>query len=56
MRTNIKIDMEYLEILKDLIKPGDGKSQKDYLHAMIFYFKETGIDPTAKTRLTADEL
>jgi hypothetical protein len=56
LRTNIKIDTEYLEILKDLIKSGDDKSQKDYLHAMITYFKETGIDPTAKTRSTADEL
>lgn len=56
METTLKIDKEYLEVLKDLLKDSDIKTQKDYVHSMLLYFKETGINPSAKTKSIADEL
>jgi hypothetical protein len=56
METTLKIDKEYLDILKGLSKESEIKTQKEYVQSMILYFKETGIDPKAKNRSTAEEL
>jgi hypothetical protein len=56
METTLKIDKEYLDILKELSKENGTKTQKEFVQSMILYFKETGIDPKAKNRSTAEEL
>jgi hypothetical protein len=56
METTLRIDKDYLDVLKDLVKESDIKTQKDYVESMILYFKETGINPKVKNRSTADEI
>lgn len=56
METTLKIGKDYVDILKDLVKESDIKTQKDYVESMILYFKETGINPKIKNRSTADEI
>jgi hypothetical protein len=56
METTLRIDKEYLEVLKELSKESGVKTQKEYVQAMILYFKETGIDPKAKNKSTTEEL
>jgi hypothetical protein len=56
METTLKIGKDYVDILKDLVKESDIKTQKEYVETMILYFKETGINPKVKSRSTADEI
>jgi hypothetical protein len=56
METTLRIDKDYVDILKDLVKESDIKTQKEYVESMILYFKETGINPKVKNRSTADEI
>lgn len=56
MAYHIVIDDSYKSILEGLIEQEKFKSAKEYTEAMILYFKETGINPQAKNKSTADEL
>jgi hypothetical protein len=56
METTLRIDKDYLDVLKDLVKESNIKTQKEYVESMILYFKETGINPKIKNRSTADEI
>lgn len=56
METTLKIGKDYVDVLKDLVKESDIKTQKEYVESMILYFKETGINPRVKNRSTADEI
>lgn len=56
MKTTLTVDAEYLKILKDLSKEYGAESQQEFFNSMVLYFKETGIDPKAKNRSTAEEL
>lgn len=56
MKTTLTVDEEYLEVLKGLVKEHGAKNQQEFFNAMVSYFKETGINPSTKTKSTADEL
>jgi hypothetical protein len=56
MKTTLTVDEDYLKILKDLAKEHGAKTQQEFFNSMILYFKETGINPKAKNKSTADEL
>lgn len=56
METTLRIEKDYLDVLKDLVKESNIKTQKEYVESMILYFKETGINPKIKNRSTADEI
>jgi hypothetical protein len=56
MKTSVALDSEYLDILKGLTKEYELSNQQECLRYMILYFKETGINPKAKTKSTSDEL
>lgn len=56
MKTTLTVDAEYVTILKELTKEHELGTQQEFFNAMVMYFKETGINPHAKNRSTAEEL
>lgn len=60
MKSTFTVDADHFQVMKDLIKElaKDNKAptQQEFFNAMVRYFKETGIDPRAKNKSTADEL
>ncbi len=56
MKTTLTVDAEYVKILRELTKEHEIGTQQEFFNAMVLYFKETGINPQAKTRSTAEEL
>jgi hypothetical protein len=56
MKTTIAVDVEYLNVMKELMKEHKATNGQEFFNSMVMYFKETGIDPKAKNKSTADEL
>lgn len=56
MKTTLTVDAEYASILRELVKEHGAGTQQEFFNAMVTYFKDTGINPQAKTRSTAEEL
>ena len=52
----IRINKDYDSLIKSLVETSPIKTEKEYIEAMLVYFRETGLDPIAPTKSVSGEL